>query len=101
MKPLGKTVKIAIGTNKPINNAVNDLLISYRSTPHQATGIAPGAMMMRGGYRSHFPITAVKDDEVEKARIKDEESKTRRCDLANTATRRKYIDLQQGDSVLV
>ena len=35
MKPLGKTVKIAIGTNKPIKDAVNDLLISYATSSHR------------------------------------------------------------------
>ena len=47
-------------------------------------------MMMRGGYRSHYPATVVKDDEVEKSRIKDEESKTRRCDLASPLNLRRH-----------
>ena len=42
MKPLGKAVKVAPDTNKPVQEAVDDLLIDYRSTPHPATGLAPG-----------------------------------------------------------
>ena len=37
------------------NTALDEMLKSYRATPHPATGTPPGCMMFRGGYRSGFP----------------------------------------------
>ena len=57
MKPFGKAIKIALDTQKPEKQAIDDLLTDYSSTPHVATGIAPGDMLLRGGYRSGITST--------------------------------------------
>eukprot|EP00794_Sanderia_malayensis_P001836 gene1836-2061_t len=41
MKSLGKAVKIALNTNKQVQEAVDDLLINYRSTPHLQEELPP------------------------------------------------------------
>ena len=61
MKPLGKAIKIALNTKQPIQQTVTNLLQLYRTTPNKATGLAPGDMMLRGGYRSQFPSQATTD----------------------------------------
>ena len=58
MKPMEKVIKVALDTKKPINQAIDDLLVDYRSTPHVVTGIAPGDMLLRGGYRSKLSSIA-------------------------------------------
>ena len=50
MKPLGKAVQVALDPNKLVQEAMDDLLIDYRST----TGLAPGGEVSRGGYHSRF-----------------------------------------------
>ena len=52
MKPLGKAVKIAVTNKQPIQDAVDDLLQSYRATPSKVSGLTPGELMFRGGYKS-------------------------------------------------
>ena len=49
MEPLGKAIKVAFDTNKPVQEAIGDLLTDYRSTPYPATGLTPGDMVFRGG----------------------------------------------------
>lgn len=77
MKPLGKAIKVALDTKKPIKQAIDDLLVDYRSTPHVVTGIAPGDMLLRGGYRSNLPSTAkpITGSILENARQHDKEGK--------------------------
>ena len=55
MKPLGKCLKIAIKNNCNKEKAIRELLLAYRTTPHPATGLSPGEMLFRHGYRGPFP----------------------------------------------
>ena len=71
MKPLGKGMRAAIYENANKQNALDNLLAAYRSTPHPATGIPPGSFLLRDGYRTDFPIHTVSEEEVEKARHSD------------------------------
>ena len=76
IKRLGKAVKIAIDTNRPLQKAIGDLLSDYRSTPHPATGVAPGNMLFHGGYNSIFPRTPGATKQViEEARLQDTKRK--------------------------
>ena len=52
MKPLGKAMKAAHFTNEEPQKVIKDLLSAYRSTPHPATGVAPGNVLLRNGYHS-------------------------------------------------
>ena len=55
MKPLGKCIKIAIKNNFDKETAIKELLLAYRTTPHPATGLTPGEMLFRHGYRGFYP----------------------------------------------
>ena len=55
MKPLGKRLKIANRNKTSKEKALRDLLMAYRTTPHPSTGLSPGEMLFRHGYRGVFP----------------------------------------------
>ena len=101
MKPLGKAVKVALDTNKPVQEAVDDLLIDYRSTPHPATGLAPGDMLFRGGYHSRFPKRPpVTEQHIKEAKKRDKERKTEANAKQNASRWRQYPSIIQGNEVL-
>ena len=52
-----KSSKIAIGTNRPLQQAVDGLRSNYHSTTHPATGVVPDSMLFQGWgiYNSTFP----------------------------------------------
>ena len=55
MKTLGKCLKIANRNGTDKEQAICDLLIAYQTTPHSSTGLSPGEMLFRHGYRGTFP----------------------------------------------
>ena len=100
MKPLGKCMKIAHHNNVNKNRALNQLLSNYRATPHSSTGVPPGDILFRSGYRAGLPATdPLTDEQVEEARRKDIEQRTARTDKLNTSKYRKEDDIQVGDTV--
>lgn len=101
MRPLGKAMKIAYNSNQNKTTALNDLLIGYRSTPHPATGLAPGNMLFRYGYHHDFPRTTNSDTEVAEARNRDWEQRQRRNQQRNESVKRKVTTYDIGDQVLV
>jgi hypothetical protein len=68
-------MKAAYNNNTDKNQALNEMLSSYRATPHPATGIAPGNMLFRAGYKKDFPRTKADQDEVNAALAADREKK--------------------------
>ena len=68
MRPLGKSMKAAHQQKSNKEEALNQMLSSYRATPHPSTGIAPGNIMFRAGYKKDFPRIHV-DEETIKAAI--------------------------------
>ena len=101
MKPLGKALKAAFFNRDCAQQAVDDLLQAYRSTPHPATGVPPGDMLFRHGYRSDFPRTTVTDSEVEEAVEKDRQQKHDRTQKTNSSPKRSATLFQVGDKVLL
>ena len=101
MKPLGKAVKIANLNKMPVEQAVNDLLSAYRSTPHPATGEAPGEMMFRHGYKGDFPRREVSETEMEAARQHDQRQKEERQQKVNSSVRHRESLLVPGQRVLI
>ena len=100
MKPLGKSMKIAHYNHRDKQLALNQLLSNYRATPHTATGIPPGDMLFRSGYRSGFPETRpVTDEQAEQGRQRDITQRSERTAKLNQSTHRKDDDLQIGDLV--
>ena len=54
MNPLGNAIKIALDTQKPAKQVIDELLVDYSSIPNMATGLAQGDMMLHGDHRSSF-----------------------------------------------
>ena len=101
MKPLGKAVKITLDTNRPLRQAIDDLLSDYRSTPHPATGVAPGNMLFRGGYNLIFPPTPSTTEQViEEAKKQDIKQKQATNERINKSQWLKYPNIIQGNEVL-
>ena len=99
MKPLGKCLKIANLEGKDHETAVNQLLASYRATPHSATNMAPGDIMFRHGYGGSFPKTTIPSDkDVERAIWHDQEQREIR-DLDKNRNRRRP-SIQVDDTVM-
>ena len=49
MKALRKAIQIAIDTNRPLQQAIDDVLSDLGSTPHPPTGVAHGNMLFQRG----------------------------------------------------
>ena len=100
MTPLGKAIEVAFDTNKPV--AIDELLTDYRSTPHPATGLTPGDMVFRGGYHSKLPKkTPPAYSQIEEAKGRDKEWKTKVIAIKNASRWRKYPNIILGEDVLV
>ena len=99
MKPLGKAMKSAFYAKEDREKALNDLLANYRATPHSATNLAPGNVLMRHGYKKDFPRQEVSDQQVAEARKQDVSSKTARGEKMNQSNHRMTSDYDIGDTV--
>ena len=100
MKPLGKAMKIAYHKQADKQQALNQLLTSYRATPHSATGLSPGDIMMRGGYQTEFPAKGpITDKQVKDAMKKDQEERQQRATNINSSKYRRAPNFQVGEKV--
>ena len=100
MRPLGKGMKIAHHNKTDKEHALDQLLSSYRATPHPATGEAPGDIMLRGGYKANFPSKrALTDGDIDKAKDKDHELKRDRTEKINKSIHRKEEEFEIGTQV--
>ena len=55
MKPLGKAMKIVYNTGSGKQKQLKQFLAQYRATPHSATNMAPGDILLRNGVSRTFP----------------------------------------------
>ena len=101
MKSLGKTMKIAHENKTSKKEALSTLLKNVRDTPQQATGLAPGAMMFRDGYRSTFPRVSATTEQVLKAQRRDKKQKEERESKINASKFRKETQINVGDIVIL
>ena len=101
MKPLGKAMKIGAHQKRGEKATLNNFLQNYRDTPHTATGIAPGAMIFRDGYRSNFPEQRLDEEEIIKALEIDIKTKDKRKSDYNASIRTSPANFREGDHVLV
>lgn len=101
MRPLGKAMKIAHFESKNKEKALNDLLTSYRSTPHPSTGQTPGNLMFRGGYKQDFPRHVLTEAECNQAAEQDKQNKLDRQHNMNKSKYRKQSDMKSGDIVII
>ena len=65
MKLLNKTEQIAHRQGRRSQDAIQEMLMGYRSTPHPATGISPYNALMRRKVRTKLDQTATKIDVIE------------------------------------
>ena len=101
MKPLGKTMKASHHNNTNRETALKELLASYRSTPHPSTGEAPGAVLLRHGYRTEFPEKQLSDESVAAAFDHDQQQKSDRGRVINASKHTVTSQLDVGDQVIV
>ena len=101
MKPLGKALKAAYYNRDSAQQAIDEMLKSYRSTPHPATGVAPGGIIFRHGYQADFPRTICTDKEIEDAIARDKEQKRSRTNALNSSRKRSPSKLELGDKVIL
>ena len=102
MKPLKKGIEIELEKRRPIQEIIDELLHDCRSTPHPATGLTPGDMMLRGGYWTKFPQqTNPTENQIQEAKIRDSHWKEVAIAKINASCWRKYPKIIQGDKVLV
>ncbi len=88
MRPVGKSMKAAHYARTDKKEALNEMLSSYRATPHPSTGIPPGNIMLRSGYKKDFPRTAASEEAVKDALEADREHRQRNGDRANASNHR-------------
>ena len=102
MQPLGKCLKIAHRNRQDLRKAIRDLLIAYRSTPHSSTGLSPGEMFFRHGFRGAFPnkkMCSAKDFKLSLDKMIRQKSD--RCLKANLSNRRQEQEYRVGQWVLI
>ena len=87
-KSVGKSMKPAHHHKIDKEVALKHLLISYRSTLHPATGVSPGATMLRNGYKTEFPHQVLSDESVQAAFNLDQALKLERSDAINASRHR-------------
>ena len=76
--------------------------MAYRTTPHPATGLSPGEMLFRNGYRGAFPTRSVcTPSEFQKAVEKMKIDKNTRCADINQSPKRKAHEFTVGQWVYV
>ena len=69
-EPLGKALKAAHLNGQPSENALNDFLTGFWTTPHVDTGVAD--FLFWDGYRANFPYQhPLSYRQVEKAKMQD------------------------------
>ena len=101
MKPLGKAMKSAHHHHESKEDALKALLTSYRSTPHLATGEAPGDVMLRSGYGTEFPRKSLSDDAVNAAFHHDQLQKSQRGCNINASKHRMPFNVAVGSQVYI
>ena len=102
MKPLGKCLRIASRNHRDKETAIRELLLAYRTTPHPATGLSPGEMLFRHGFRGTYPNRkACSEEEFSTAVEKMKKDKVVRCDKINESVKRKDQKFEVGQWVLV
>ena len=94
-------MKIAFHNRAPENDALNQLLMNYRDTPHPATGVAPTAMLFRDAHQSNFLRRPVTENDIMCARKCDAALKESCQNRVNASKYRKPSQLNVGGTVLL
>ena len=101
MKVLGKTIRAAITQGQDWKRTLDDLLLTYRATPHPATGASPAAVLFPGRrFKTRLPpsnttVTAAQVD------THHEQSQAAAKLYADARRHAKITSIKLGDTVLV
>ena len=101
MRPLGKALKAAHFNKKDKHTAIKEVLATYRATPHPATGVPPGDLLLRSGYRKDFPRRQLTEQQIREAQMQDRAQRMSREDQMNRSTHRKKSIYTPGDLVYI
>jgi len=102
MKPIGKTMKIAEFEKNNKQQALNQLLSAYRSTPHPATGVPPAELLFREDYRQNIPkVPHNSKDTIQQAYDRDISQRLNRQHQINSSHKRKVSNFAEGDLVMI
>ena len=93
MRPIGKCMKSAHYSRDDKTRALNEMLSSYRATPHPSTGLAPGNIMFRSGYKKDFPRTSAKDADIKVALNADRENRKVKGETINASNHRTQCNI--------
>ena len=75
MKPFGKAMKIGQFQNQGEKGILSSFLVNYSGTAHSAIGVSPAQMMFWDGYLSNLPHKSLPDQEINTAKISDQNEK--------------------------
>ena len=102
MKPLGKALKAVHFNGQPSENALNDFLVGFRTTPHVATGVPAADFLFLDAYRANFPYQhPLSYRQAERAKIQNIKHRQNINTNANKSIQRKQDQYKQNDIVLV
>ena len=101
MRPLGKALRAAHFNKKDKHTAIKEVLATYRATPHPATGVPPGDLLLRSGYRKDFPRRQLTEQQIREAQMQDRAQRMSREDQMNRSTHRKKSIYTPGDLVYI
>lgn len=100
-RPPGEAMKILQMNKHPEKDTLEQLLDSYRSTPHPVTGLASSAMLFSYNKQTSFPRQPVTERNTEIGREYDEQQKNDRTEQVNASKYRKENVLKLRDKVLI
>jgi len=107
MRTLGKAIKTSIISNKKWEEAIDEFLMSYRTTPHTTTRATPASLIFRGKFRTWLPemknIDTNEDYEETDTIIRNNDARNKNISATNSDVRRAATQhgLEVGDTVLV
>ena len=101
MRSLGKVICTAVIQKLDWKKALNEFLMSYRATPHPATGASPAELMFPGRrFRTRLPAPPVRPH-AGNVESKFQASQQKAKEYADTRRNAKEMRLSVGDKVLV
>jgi len=98
MRTLGKAIKTSIISNNKWEEAIDEFLMSYRTTPHPTTRATPASLMFRGKLRTWLPEKKNSDtnEDDEETDTKVRENDARNKNISATKNNIRHAATQHG-----
>ena len=100
-KTLGKFVKTCNSEGRVWQTEISKFLLTYRNTPHCATGVAPAVLLMNRKLRTKIPCMPEESEIMKKAVEANLKNKARNAEYYNKKRNIKVSKVKKGDWVLV